>query len=92
MKYVQLGRALSVSALVYTTTAMPALAQSTSSGFLSWWRDRFSSGDGSSSSGGTSPTYSQVPEIDASAGLLALAAVAAAMVLVWELRRRRSKG
>jgi hypothetical protein len=30
-----------------------------------------------------------VPEIDVSAGMLALAAVAAALLLAWELRRRR---
>lgn len=33
----------------------------------------------------------QVPEIDASAGLLALATVLAALVFVWERRRRRAK-
>lgn len=31
-----------------------------------------------------------VPEIDAASGLLALAAVAAALLLVWEMRRRRA--
>lgn len=33
---------------------------------------------------------SQVPEIDASSGLLALAAVFATLVLAWEIRRRKS--
>ena len=33
-------------------------------------------------------TYRSVPEIDASAGFLAVAAVAAALVFVWERRRR----
>jgi hypothetical protein len=33
--------------------------------------------------------YTAAPEIDVSAGLLAVAAVAAALVLAWELRRRR---
>ncbi len=32
---------------------------------------------------------SRVPEIDASTGLLALAAVAASLALVWEIKRRR---
>lgn len=32
---------------------------------------------------------SDVPEIDVSSGLLAVAAVAATLALVWELRRRR---
>lgn len=31
-----------------------------------------------------------VPEIDVSSGALALAVVAAAMLLAWEIRRRRS--
>ncbi|NVK12699.1 MAG: VPEID-CTERM sorting domain-containing protein [Rhodobacteraceae bacterium] len=31
-----------------------------------------------------------VPEIDASAGLLALAAVGAALILAWEVNRRRA--
>lgn len=32
-----------------------------------------------------------VPEIDAGSGLLAMAAVMAAVLLVWELRRRRAR-
>ncbi|MGR3712055.1 MAG: VPEID-CTERM sorting domain-containing protein [Shimia sp.] len=32
-----------------------------------------------------------MPEIDAGAGLLAMAAVLATLALVWELRRRRQK-
>lgn len=39
--------------------------------------------------GSTTPTVSSsVPEIDASSGALALAVVAAAMLLAWEVRRR----
>ncbi|MDX2484098.1 MAG: VPEID-CTERM sorting domain-containing protein [Pseudodonghicola sp.] len=34
---------------------------------------------------------SRVPEIDASTGLLALAAVSAALALVWEIKRIRNK-
>lgn len=37
--------------------------------------------------GGTRPAA--VPEIDASTGAMALAALAAALVLTWELNRRR---
>lgn len=33
-----------------------------------------------------------VPEIDASSGLLAIAAVGCLLLLVWERRRRRAKG
>lgn len=36
------------------------------------------------------PEPTPVPEIDASSGLLALAAVAAMLLLIWEIRRRRS--
>lgn len=42
-------------------------------------------GNGNGNGGGQA-----VPEIDVSAGLLAVAAVAAALLLTWELRRRRS--
>lgn len=35
-------------------------------------------------------TYNNVPEIDASTGLLAMAALGAAMLLVWERRRRQA--
>ena len=35
---------------------------------------------------------SRVPEIDASTGLLALAAVGAALALAWEIKRRRNSG
>ncbi len=36
------------------------------------------------------PSPTAVPEIDASTGLLAVAAVLAALAFAWELRRRRS--
>ncbi|TNC51599.1 VPEID-CTERM sorting domain-containing protein [Rubellimicrobium rubrum] len=39
---------------------------------------------------GGPPRATQVPEIDASAGLLALAAVGAILLLTWERGRRRS--
>lgn len=77
-------------ALVASTSA--ALAQSYGGWWSSWWSYWGYSGGGSSggsggSSGGGS-SYSSVPEIDASTGLLALAALGAAMLLVWERRRR----
>lgn len=41
--------------------------------------------------GSTTPTVlSSVPEIDASSGALALAVVTAAMLLAWEVRRRKN--
>lgn len=36
-------------------------------------------------------TTHNVPEIDASSGLLAVAAILAALMLAWELRRRRAR-
>ncbi len=39
--------------------------------------------------GGGQTTASAVPEIDASSGALALAVIAAAMLLAWEVRRRK---
>lgn len=41
-------------------------------------------------SGGSATT--NVPEIDVSSGLLAVAALAATLALVWEIKRRRSSG
>jgi len=38
---------------------------------------------------GTTPT-TNVPEIDVSSGLLAVAAIAATLALVWEIKRRRA--
>ncbi|WP_294609840.1 VPEID-CTERM sorting domain-containing protein [Roseovarius sp.] len=43
-------------------------------------------GDGTRDSGGS--TVSSVPEMDAASGTLAIAVVLAALVLVWELKRR----
>ncbi|MEQ9259046.1 MAG: VPEID-CTERM sorting domain-containing protein [Roseovarius sp.] len=41
----------------------------------------------------STPTPSRdVPEIDVSSGLLAVAAIAATLLLVWELKRRRNAG
>lgn len=76
---------LSVSAVSTLAMAGPIMAQTTSSSswwFWDWLRP-ITGGDG-----GTTPAA--VPEIDASTGLLALAAVAAALLFVWERRRRAS--
>ena len=54
-----------------------------------WWASWRIFFGGGSTPGGTTPTVSSsVPEIDASSGALALAVVAAAMLLAWEVRRR----
>lgn len=39
-------------------------------------------------SGGSHSTASSVPEMDAASGTLAIAVVLAALVLVWEIKRR----
>lgn len=72
--------ALAVSVLAMT--AAPAAAQS---GSWLWNLLR-----PPSTSPSPSPTPAAVPEIDASTGLLAVAAVLAVMALVWERRRRRA--
>lgn len=75
----------SVSALSTLAMAGPMMAQTTSgSGSWLWNLLRPITG------GGGSTTPAAVPEIDASTGLLALAAVAAALLFVWERRRRAS--
>lgn len=86
MTILRSGKSLAISAIALAMSAGVASAQSYSGS----WRDRFNS-YWSDRNHDSEPTYSQVPEIDASAGLLAMAAVAAALVLVWELRRRRAK-
>lgn len=70
--------AASVPALIASTVVASA---STTAGRWHWGHN--------GGSGGTS--NSQVPEIDASTGLLALAAVGAALLLAWELKRRRAR-
>ncbi|UWQ62457.1 VPEID-CTERM sorting domain-containing protein [Leisingera caerulea] len=47
-------------------------------------------GNGNGNGGNGNGNAHGVPEIDASAGLLALAAVGAALVLAWEVNRRRA--
>jgi hypothetical protein len=69
----------SVSAMVFAATALPALAGG-----------HHRSGHHHHGGGGYDKV--QVPEIDASTGLLALAAVLAAVAFAWEIRRRRALG
>lgn len=66
--------------VVYAASAVAASAQSRD-GWWRWWNWR------EVDPGATS----RVPEIDASTGLLALAAVAAGLALAYEIRRRRRK-
>lgn len=70
---------LTTSAAILALTSIPALAERVTWAF---WRRRPLSG------GGTQENIRAVPEIDASAGLLALAAVLVIMVFVWERNRR----
>lgn len=69
-----LGFTSSITALTLTT--LPAMAQS-----WWWWLPTPTP---------TRPTPASVPEIDASTSLLAVAAIGAAMLFVWERNRRRA--
>lgn len=72
-----------ISALVAAASALAASASPALATYSWWW--------GWTNPDNTPPSSDPVavPEIDAGSGLLALAAVAAAMLLAWELRRRR---
>lgn len=76
---------LAVSAL--TVSAPAAMAQNYS-GWSGWWWYWWGGNTGGGNTGGGS---NAVPDIDAGAGPLAVAAVLASLALVWELRRRRNK-
>lgn len=73
---------LTASSAALLMSAVSASAQSRTCGWLGSRLGWHCGGGG----GG-----SRVPEIDASTGLLALAAVGAALALVWELKRRRNR-
>jgi len=73
--------AVSLAALLASSVA--ASAQTSSCG---WWGSWFSWSCGSYDGGS-----SRVPEIDATTGLLAVAAVGAALALAWEVKRIRSR-
>lgn len=79
-----------IAASTTLMTATSAFAQDAGSRGGWWWRwlERWGGGSTGGSTGGGS---NAVPEIDAGAGLLAMAAVLATLALVWELRRRRNK-
>ncbi|MGR3714283.1 MAG: VPEID-CTERM sorting domain-containing protein [Shimia sp.] len=76
---------ISVGATLASATSV--LAQDAGGWRGNWWWSWFRGGRG----GSTGESSNAVPEIDAGAGLLAMAAVLATLALVWELRRRRSK-
>lgn len=69
-------RSVALGAVLSALSALPAAAQS-----WSWF---------SFSTTTTTTTTRAVPEIDASTGLLAVAAVLAVLAFVWERRRRKS--
>jgi hypothetical protein len=50
-----------------------------------WFFNRYGSGSGHDDGGAASA----VPEMDAASGTLAIAVVLAALVLAWEIKRRR---
>ncbi|SMP27358.1 VPEID-CTERM sorting domain-containing protein [Shimia sagamensis] len=82
---------MNAAILAATTLALsaPAAFAQDSGGWSGWWWRWWGGGDtGGGNTGGGS---NAVPEIDAGAGLLAVAAVLATLALVWELRRRRQK-
>ncbi len=78
--------ALALTALSLSGTA--ALAQSASEGRGGWFIRWFFS-NWSEHQHAASTTRRAVPEIDAANGLLAVAAVVAALALAYELKRRR---
>ncbi len=73
---------LAASSAALILSAVSASAQSRGCG---WLGTRLGWNCGGGGGGG-----SRVPEIDASTGLLALAAVGAALALAWEIKRRRN--
>lgn len=78
--------------VAYLAGTLPALAQSHGGG---WWASlwaRFGGGSGAAGSGGGHQSAAAVPEIDAASGVMAIAAVLAAMALTWEINRRRRRG
>lgn len=78
-----------VFALSALTLSAPAAFAQNYGGWYGWWWSWW--GGGNTGGGNTGGSSNAVPEIDAGAGLLAVAAVLATLALVWELRRRRKK-
>ncbi len=81
MKILSKLKFMSGSTILLALTSTSAMAQDVDG----WWR-RWR--DGRRGNGGGGGDYNAVPEIDAGAGLLAIAAVLATLALVYELRRR----
>jgi hypothetical protein len=76
-----------LAASVVAVSASAAFAQGHSGrGWGWWWHFWYRRGGGATGNGGGATNA--VPEIDAGAGLLAVAAVLATLTLAWELRRR----
>lgn len=69
-----------------TLTLTPAVVAAQTFSLRGWFNW---GGHGGHSGGGTSTTPVSVPEIDAASGTMALAALGAAMLLCWEISRRR---
>ncbi|WP_247738801.1 VPEID-CTERM sorting domain-containing protein [Shimia sp. R9_2] len=78
-----------LAAGVMAASAPAAIAQN-HSGWRGWWwwNWNWNWGGHGGGTGHTGGTTNAVPEIDAGAGLLAVAAVMATLALAWELRRR----
>ena len=72
-----------IGAALTAFTATPAMAQG-----LFGWVFNIIGGNRGHAGGNSGGTVVSVPEIDAASGLLAIAAVLAATLLVWERRRR----
>jgi hypothetical protein len=81
----KLFKTYALAGLAYASTTLAASAQT-----YSWWDSWYYSWTGGSTSTDGDQVASAVPEIDASTGLLAVAAVLATLALSWEIKRRRA--
>lgn len=83
-------KAAGLAASLIAVSAPAAFAQGYSGrGWGWWWHFWYRHGGGTG--GNTGGSTNAVPEIDAGAGLLAVATVLATLTLAWELRRRSRK-
>ncbi|MBO9474576.1 VPEID-CTERM sorting domain-containing protein [Shimia sp. R10_1] len=83
-------KTVGLAAAAFAVSASSAFAQS-HSGWRwdwSWWQQFWNNYQASLGNSGGGGASNAVPEIDAGAGLLAVAAVLATLALAWELRRR----
>lgn len=74
---------ITAAAASLAALAAPLQAQTWPTSWWTWW-------GGTTTTTPTTTTHSSVPEIDASTGILAIAAVLAVLAFVWERRRRAS--